>query len=155
MSNTPYRKVRCPDELWVQLGQAVATHGDTDRSAVTRQLWRLYIDQPAIRKAVHGTPDQDVTPPPDAVRVATTIGQDLTDRDVTVATPGSDVERLKRKVAELRTYGVRHGLTPVDAQDTIRVWLGWYSTQPVHCDFTRIEAALLARASGERWQPLA
>lgn len=57
---TKWRKVRCHDDLWTQLDNIVATEGrDLDRSTVTRRLWRLYIDRPAVRRAVLAMPDDN------------------------------------------------------------------------------------------------
>lgn len=132
---TAWRKIRCPDDLWAQLDTAVATAtaGEGDRSAVTRTLWRLYIDLPAIRKAVHGKRRPASAAP--------------------VATITTGVDQLRQRVATLRAYGYETGLPRADVQDTIKTWLDWYATQPVHCDFARIEQALRARADGQEWRP--
>jgi hypothetical protein len=143
------RRVRCPDDLWLQLEQAVATAGDGDRSTVTRRLWRLYIDQPTIRKAVQATPDQADT----RDHAVATADKPVATAETSVATGPAEMKQLRQHVATLRSYGYDTGLPPADVQDTIKVWLNWYATQPVPCDFTRIEQALDARAEGEHWRP--
>lgn len=143
------RRVRAPEDLWLQLDQAVATAGDGDRSTVTRRLWRLYIDQPSVRQAVAAMADHGDVATPDATGVAT----DTTPATAPVATDISDVDRLKQRVATLRSYGYNIGLSPADVQDTVKVWLNWYAIQDVPCDFTHIEMALRARAAGQEWRP--
>lgn len=51
MANTPFRKFRADDELWAELGRAVAASpdGEADRSAVIRQFIRWYVGRPGAQ----------------------------------------------------------------------------------------------------------